>query len=158
MTIFSRARVLLLALAAVAVLAACNPLTLPGGPNLYSARYSGPSDGWVEVSIVPNQALVVEFFMHIVTTVPPPRLCRDAATGAVEECLPLLGGVVYSDRYDVTSTAFRAVISPRDADGLIVYLTCYLGGHSVGCPSMQVTMRVVDADGDLVGNLSPAEI
>jgi hypothetical protein len=150
----SRIRVLLLVLAALAVLTACNPLTLRrnGGGN-YVARYSGPSGGWLEVSITEPQGLEVTFNLLVQGEDESARICRDAATGAAENCNSS-GGLHLTDSYAVTTTAFRPVFSPFDNDLPIVLVGCSQGGGPVTCPALPVTMRAVDAGDALVGDLT----
>jgi hypothetical protein len=56
--------------------------------------------------------------------------------------------------YRVTSTAFRPAVSPLDDDAPIVLTWCYQGGQAVDCPALRVTVRVVDAQGGIVGDLT----
>src|SRR5688500_5608386 len=109
-----RFRVFLPALAALAVLVACNPLTLRRNDAVnYVVRYAGPSGGWLEVSSSGAPGLDLQFRLLVDTPDDSARSCRDAATGAVEAC-ELWGGSSVSDGYPVTTDAYRTTYSPGD--------------------------------------------
>jgi hypothetical protein len=155
MTLSSRSRAFVLALAALAALAACNPLTapVPTEGSVVSVQYEGPADGWLEVSVTGFEGYSVDFQILILNTFPAPRTCRDATTGAIEPCQQT--DIVNVTDLFAASASFRPVVSPLDADLLNTSFTCRQGGVAVACPpSLRATLRVVDAEGDLVGDLT----
>jgi len=153
MTLSSRARIVLPALAAVALLVACNPLTLRRNePGSYVSRYAGPSGAWLEASLSGTGGFDVQYRL-LVDVDDGDRDCRDAATGAVEPC-ERFGSLALTDVYTVTGTGFRPAISPLDDDVLILITFCTQGGEPLVCPVFRVTERVVNGAGGLVGNLT----
>jgi hypothetical protein len=140
--------------AAAALLAACNPVTLPAD-GYGVARYVGPSGGWVEFSIAGLGGVEVEYYQIVAMLDSDPRLCRDAGTGAIETCDGSPLGV-RTDQYVVTTTAFRPTYSPVHDDLVINYFfRCRRSGGEVPCPgSIRVTLRVVDTNGQLMGDFS----
>lgn len=153
------AKPLVLLVLAVMALTACNPLTLTPGR---SALYTGPEGNWLEVSFSGLDAYDVSFAILAYNVGPPPRnwhrSCRDGVTGAVETCPG--GGESYIEmtEYFVGSESFRATITPLDLDGLDTLVFCMPQGETerVPCPdSVRMTLRVVDEEGNPVGNLAP---
>jgi hypothetical protein len=150
------ARPLLLMAAAVALLSACNPLTapLPGSGLSLIVQYSGPTGAWYELSLSGFAGYDVDVSVSAYASEPHERLCRDAASGQVEPCIGYPGLVNQADPF-VGSATYRAVISPLNFDWLINQITCRQGATNVPCPSsLRVSMRVVDAQGTPVGDLT----
>jgi hypothetical protein len=142
----------LLLLAAAVVLSACNPLTLqPGDDGLHRALYAGPSGAWLEVAVAGIEGFEVSYLVLLSGS---PRTCRDAVTGEVEVC-ETLGAFSFSEAFAATTSVYRPTMSPVDADIVIITHWCRQGGVSVECPaSLRVTVRVVDVNGDTIGDLS----
>jgi hypothetical protein len=142
--------------AAAALLAACNPVTLPDNGYGYGVVvYVGPSGGWVEVSIAGLGGVEAEYWQVVATLDSDPRLCRDAGTGAIESCSGGGGGFLGTDQYVVTTTAFRPTYSPVHDDVVTTYFRCRLSGAEVPCPgSIRVTLRAVDTNGRLIGDFA----
>jgi hypothetical protein len=147
-----RARSVLLVAVILIALTACNPLSLRFGNLAPAVRYVGPSGGWLEVSVAGIEGFDVNYQILASGDEPWQRLCRDAATGEIEEC-DLEFALNSTDPYIVTSTAFRPAIMLRDADRLSYVQWCTRDGATVDCPSRRATLRVVDGNGHLMGDL-----
>lgn len=150
--VFSRMRGSVLVLAASAVLVACNPLGLSPDPEgQYAARYTGPSGGWLEVSVAGTQGLEVSFYVFTVADDLEPRYCRDGA-GAPFTC-GAWGNFHISPTFPVAWPGYRSVFSPLDGDEPTLFFSCTLFAQPIDCPVLQVTVRVVDEAGNIVGDL-----
>jgi len=150
------ARPLLLVVAAVALLAACNPMSspLPGHGLSLIVQYSGPTGAWYELSLAGVEGIEVELTVSAYASEPHERLCRDGATGQVEACTGYPGLVSQADSFIGTGT-YRTLISPLNFDWLINSYTCRQGSTVVTCPAaLRVSLRVVDAQGHPVGDLT----
>jgi hypothetical protein len=145
------------AVAGLFLLTACNPiqksLMQVGQQSGTASTYDGPPGAWIEVSATGGSGFDIRFQAVIFLNGFGERSCRDEATGAVEPC-EFIQEVVLTDWYPVAA-GFRSTISPHDGDRPIFLFECSQGGSIVICPdSMRATLRAVDDDGDLVGDLN----
>jgi hypothetical protein len=151
----THARSLLIAVAgALVLLTACNPLVsdLPGARQVTTdATYHGAEGSWLEVSVTGAEDYDVTFYVQLLVGPTGSRSCRDAASGAVETC-PQIGEYINTDTYTASATR-RAVLSPADGDLMWFSFFCQQGGSEVNCPDLRVSLRTVDGDGKLAGDL-----
>jgi hypothetical protein len=145
------------AFTALVLLTACNPiqkgLTRSGGLSGVTVTYDGPAGAWLEVSVAGASGFDVRFRALVWLNGVGERSCRDATTGAVEPC-EFEQVLVASDWYPLAE-GFRSTVSPHDGDAPIVEFECRQNGSLVSCPdAVRVTLRTVDDDGDLVGDLT----
>jgi len=152
-----RATLAVAAFAMLVLLTACNPVTKPltisGELAGVTVTYDGPAGAWLEVSVAGGSGFDVRYRALVWLNGFGERSCRDGATGAVEPCT-FEQEVVWSDWYPATA-GYRSTVSPHDGDQPTIQFECRQGGSPVTCPdAIRVTLRTVDGDGDLVGDLN----
>jgi hypothetical protein len=152
-----RATLAVAAFAALVLLTACNPiqkgLTRSGELAAVTVTYDGPAGAWLEVAVAGTSGVDVRFRALVWLNGVGERSCRDAVTGAVEPC-EFTQVLVASDWYPVVD-GYRSTVSPHDGDAPIIEFECRRNGAAVTCPdAIRVSLRTVDDDGDLVGDLT----
>jgi hypothetical protein len=151
------ATTVVVALGALVLLTACNPIQKPlrttGEISGVNVAYDGPSGAWLEVSATGGSGFDVRFRALLWLNGFGERSCRDAATGAVEPCV--FDMVLVTSDWFPAAPGYQSVFSPHDGDAPIIQFECRQGGSIVVCPdSIRVNLRAVDDDGDLVGDLT----